>query len=515
MSARRRKLLLWTVSLLILFVGIGEVLSRSEVVQRLIPNDAYDFLEYGSAKNQLKRFSTYVHDYGIPNCVLLGSSLVQVGIDPEVFRQALMVESGITLDCYNFGMDASTLSSTEKVRTHLSKQYHPKYYVLGISAFQFRPADSSHLLEDSFFLDPASLSDWLSVNSVLYRTIRYLSTESFPKASEAESNADPAKTGVRPEVPRSFQDSGYAPLPGYRDASPLWFDSTKRDLSSTDIDPQDLVAFQAMIHQAVQGEFQLIIVQMPLPHRPSNEAEIIDRMLDYARSEGIPVLSMGNAVTMPPTAFSDNHLHIYGSQMFSAWLGTQIGKAFAANALDKVDDPVWFPEVKEWAPPTALATLGLKDTSYQAYQAFLEQFKLVPFDVVIYLPSDERFTRNFLQTLLGFESDWRKDMTDEERHKRYELMSLLEQARYLSELPAAQTQRNQLAQWQETLDSTLLAPLNVRYVLCRQDRANPDVEYCPKGLADSPQYKLMGTWNLDPLYETYTLYQIESARANR
>ncbi len=457
----------------------------------------------------------YVRNHGVPECVFLGSSLVQTGIDASTFRAYFEHITNQPMKCYNFGMNGATISSSETIRRYLSEKYQPAIFILGIAALDLRPARS--IVEDEFSLNN-DFSDWLAANSQLYRLLLGVSAEVFPRSEVSDLSVINEVTEGRTTISRTIDKVGYGPLLSYTDSSPV-FNSLPRDFSTSDIDPNDWVALQHMIDQSQMGVYRLLLVEMPLinPESLVNTNQIMSTVTSYARSQGIAVLTLQSSTVLPSAAFADsgNHLHIYGSQIFSAWLGSQIGKAFAADAFDKVDDPVWFPEVKEWAPPTALATLGLKDTSYQAYQAFLEQFKLVPFDVVIYLPSDERFTRNFLQTLLGFESDWRKDMTDEERHKRYELMSLLEQARYLSELPAVQMQGDQLAQWQKNLDSTLLVPLNVRYVLCRRDRANPDVEYCPKGLADSPQYKLVGTWNLDPLYETYTLYQIESARANR
>ncbi len=505
------KRVVYSICVFVLFVGVGEGFARAVGVEDILPNTKLRV--YTPAYEQMDRFEAYVRDNGVPQCVFLGNSYTQVGIDPYLFEQAFMVQTGTRIDCYNFGMDGATLSSIQQIQEFLYAQYHPEVFILGISASQFLPAGMNRETENIFSLEPRNLHQWLSVNSSLYRTVFISALEMFPEANHLPVVES---TSIYPEVPRTINTLGFGPLLGYRDGSPLFHGETQSNSQETiDLDHDDLIAFQQLLEDSLANGFKLLVVQMPFPAYSSIESNTIHSISDLARKSTVPVLSRANLTVMPPTAFSNRHLHIYGSQMFSAWLGSQIGKAFAADAFDKVDDPVWFPEVKEWAPPTALATLGLKDTSYQAYQAFLEQFKLVPFDVVIYLPSDERFTRNFLQTLLGFESDWRKDMTDEERHKRYELMSLLEQARYLSELPAVQMQGDQLAQWQKNLDSTLLVPLNVRYVLCRRDRANPDVEYCPKGLADSPQYKLVGTWNLDPLYETYTLYQIESARANR
>jgi hypothetical protein len=495
-----------------LFLGLGEF------VCRLIPLNTGPLYWNGfdSARYQFERFERYVQLYQAPDCIFFGNSLAQAGIDPDTFGMAFEEKSGKKVQCYNFGMDGSSMSSTVPVAMIIAEKYKPMYIIIGIQDGQFfSHQDISHLAENQFQDDSwvryklghFDLKGWLIDHSALYNDLKYEATWMF---AEQSTSPDPVQgdTQIRPEIPRIINDDGFSPLSGYRDSAPI-FQFYSDPYKNAVVDPVDFSALKQIIQFGHRSNFHLIFVEMPVYNTSALGKSTVDQVMTYARENGIPFLSTDGLSPLPATAYSDPiHLHISGSKMFSQWLGTQLGEAELMDAYADVHSPVWTPVLITWLKPTYLTNLGMSKSSYSGYQLSVTKFNLFPQDTVLFNPSKEKVDQQFLQSLIGFEIDWKEGITQLDRDNFFQLITILGKMRYQDELMFSQVQNTDLDEWRVTLDPLKLFNLRIDYVVCRVELAYPQKEHCPNGIMNNPDYQLVKSWDFDPLYERYFLFQI-------
>ena len=65
------------------------------------------------------------------DCIMLGSSMVDVGFNPESFQHAYRQATGREIHCFNFGIDASSAASAAALARILIEDYHPRFIIFG------------------------------------------------------------------------------------------------------------------------------------------------------------------------------------------------------------------------------------------------------------------------------------------------------------------------------------------------------------------------------------------------
>lgn len=521
----RRSVLFYTIVFFTLFTSIGEVISQFSFCTHSSTCDFSPLQQtsYGPAISQFQHIRDYVSRYGPPDCIFVGHSLVQTGINPQIFAAAFQSETGQTIRCYNAGMDGSSMSSTVPMALILSKLYNPTYLIVGLQAnsfFLISDEVPAHIAENHFQengwiqheLGQFNLEGWLTDNSVLYNALERYIPPMFPSQHTApitDPTTAPVQTPLRrPDLHRTVDITGYGPLIVYRDSSPL-FQSFNNFYDTETLDPQDFAAYEQIITHAQKGEFRLVFVEMPINLPSTLVKNTVSKARNYSREQGIPFLSTDGLVPLPPTAYSDQaHMQITGSIQFSGWLGAQIGEAVSSGALSNVNAPVWSPSLEQWPEPNYLSTLGLTDNSYAEYLKYSDSFDLLPRDATIFNPGDAEIERTLSQSLLGFVVDWDNGITQEEREKAFQLMSVLGKMRYQNELHLSPAEAQRLDQWHTSPNVSILNDLGIHYILCREERFSPNRNFCPPGIISNPNYLPIGTWNFEPVYELYRLYQV-------
>jgi len=473
---------------------------------------------YTPAIDQLARIQNYVDQNGSPECLLFGSSLVQTGINPVLLSKNFQETSREDIDCYNVGMDGSTLSSTARMALLLTQNYRSELIILGIQIGQFLSVNQElpvYFAEDHFSQDgwlqyklgQPNFEGWLRDNSVFYGLI----SSGVPRMFPVIGFSGIQNTLIRPEIPRTIDIAGYGPLLVYRDASPVFqiHNTSYTNRVGEDLNVPDITALQELIQHAKNGEFQLIVVEMPINDPSEFSNEVVDRVATLVRENEIPFLSTRDLVSLPATAYTDQlHMHISGSFMFSQWLGTQIGRAIATGALENVSDPVWTPTLESWDDSVFKDMLGLSETWYSEYLTYSASFDLVPENAIVFNPSDDVWDRELLQSLVGFTVDWQADLTDQDRLNVFQLMATLGVMRYEDELALASAATSSIERWRATLDPNLLLDMDSDYVICRVELVDISIEHCPTSIQNNPQYVPIAQWDFDPLYEQYHLYHV-------
>ena len=109
--------------LVVLFV-ILEFLARSSAAQRVFP-----MRSYGNYHTQFEikwqKLEKYVHENGGVDVILLGNSMVNTGIDPEVFVKYLSGTNSENLRVFNFGVEGLTIVPMVDLTRLLIDTYHP------------------------------------------------------------------------------------------------------------------------------------------------------------------------------------------------------------------------------------------------------------------------------------------------------------------------------------------------------------------------------------------------------
>lgn len=115
------------------------------VLRILLPH--WDFLpprsyglQYRRLEVQLARLDQLVADYGAVDCIFIGSSLVEHGIDPARFEAAYQAALGEKIHCFTMGLGSITASGQAATVEMLIHRYHPALIVVGTEARAYNEA---------------------------------------------------------------------------------------------------------------------------------------------------------------------------------------------------------------------------------------------------------------------------------------------------------------------------------------------------------------------------------------
>ncbi len=116
------------------------------------------------------------------DCIMVGSSMVDVGFDPDFFQGGYEETTGQGIRCFNFGIDASSAVSTAVLVKILVEDYHPRLLFIGTDARDYAvpstDRDPVAILESSWIQyrdGQFSLEGWLTDHSYFYRYRQHLS----------------------------------------------------------------------------------------------------------------------------------------------------------------------------------------------------------------------------------------------------------------------------------------------------------------------------------------------------
>jgi len=323
--------LLLAAAVLIGLVAAAEFLLRRDFLQSRLP-----YPSFGNSNHQLDikihLLDKLVERQGPPDCLFLGNSTVQAGIDPEAFSAAYREITGKTLRCFNFGVVGMAPDAGATLVRILNRRYRPRMVVWGIIPYDLKARGKNREAELEsgnwvrYQMGQGDFSGWLTDASCLYRYyLRFRLWMDFPginrkvEASERHWSA----TGFNSErTGSSITD----PEQRGREARNL---ETLRDFK---VDQRIL----SMMHDAFQPTPGVLFVLAEMPLHPNysarNEEEEktyrghLSRISDFAGRKRIPFIRRD-----PRDSYMDGHwrnalhLNYRGALRFSRWLGERIG----------------------------------------------------------------------------------------------------------------------------------------------------------------------------------------------
>ena len=307
---------------LVLVVGAAELLLRTPaVVERLPPPSAGS----GSPDLDIKieYLDRYAQAYGHIDCLFVGPSTVQGGIDPRVVSASFAARTGTPLRCFNFGVNGLKLHLARRLIPVLLAKYQPALIVLS----EWRSgtgADSLTWFADQhpwvgYFNGAPSINGWLMEHSRLLRYfLRVKGWMEQPALSRRISKKE-----------RRIQPTGFMPKPAM-DASSS--PGRNRRLAAWALRQMTAqrVATQTLAELAQQPTMPpMLLLEMPLPGSfraefPNGEAGY-QALLADVEAVGLPLLRSSGYAPLPDSAWNDPvHLNDRGAYTFSLWLGAAL-----------------------------------------------------------------------------------------------------------------------------------------------------------------------------------------------
>lgn len=337
-----------TLGLLLLGVGIAEYTARVGFFQAILTPPTMGSRHY-QLGHKLMLLDAQLKRNGGIDCIVIGSSMVDVGFDPRAFGQAYQEVTGRDLRCFNFGIDASSATSTATLVQILIEDYHPRLLIFGtdprdyaITSVERGPAVILDTVWVKHRLGRFSLEGWLLEHFYLYRYRPHLGRlVRFNFENTLWSN-----TKINFEI----LPNGFTPLDkvsAYINDPPKLEDDSyevryyNAIYSPYQILDENLAALEKIMDYNGRGT-QVIVVEMPVTdglyyffgNGEKDYNRFVERMDTLAGLHQIPFWRTEPLDSIPDNGWADySHLNTTGAEIFSTWLGQQAGRAETQGSI--------------------------------------------------------------------------------------------------------------------------------------------------------------------------------------
>jgi hypothetical protein len=525
------KTAIYAVVAFVCLAGCCEVLLRNKSVQQII-STPYPVANYKAVDTILHQLDQYIIQYGQVDCILLGSSLVDVAVNPVVFGEAFQQQTGEEIHCFTMGISAGTASSFGPVAQILAKRYNPPMLILATSPRAFDGRDSSQYEHEfpksdwaKYHQGQFNFRGWLLDKSYIYRILDNLAKIT----AEIRTSPEPEVVNPRPNKVSSRTVQGHGNLVVYfLEVAPIYtiregqtYEQAKKETAFT-LSEEDFAGFKQVVQLKEDGAFQLMVVEIPTPilyyedrsEAPSPTAEeVFDGEIGaYSIEHNVPFWRTAD-LEMPFTHYSDaSHMHISGNHAYSLWLGQQVGEAVKQGfGGDEI------PESIITQPPLGdlrfkddiyLATKGLGEDSFREYQDHKEVFDLVGNDALIINTQKSQLSPEFFQAIVGSFIKWSWTVDDSNRGDYYDLLVIMERMRTYGDPMLSSEEQLMLDSWAATQDPGVLKGLGIDYIFYTEVWAEPETAPSKLLLSHPDVYELIRMWDFVPLQESYYLYRV-------
>jgi hypothetical protein len=117
-------LLILTVTFFCVLSASLELLARTPWLEKVSPYRSVGNFDY---QFELKwfRLQDFVKSHGGVDVIVLGSSLVNTGVDPDIVAQTYFQQTGVHPRIFNFGVEGMTIAPNSVIAQLLVERYHP------------------------------------------------------------------------------------------------------------------------------------------------------------------------------------------------------------------------------------------------------------------------------------------------------------------------------------------------------------------------------------------------------
>ncbi len=341
---------LWlTFVILLILIGIAEWVARLEIFQSPLSPPKMGSRHY-QLGHKLALLDAEVKTNGPVDCIMVGSSMVDVGFDPDSFQTGYEETAGQDIRCFNFGIDASSAVSTDTLVRILVEDYHPRILIIGTDARDYalpqEDRDPAAILETPWIQYRQgyfSIDGCFTEHSYFYRYRQHLSrllqfNYEGTLWSETELNFEILFNGYTPidKVASYINDP---PDPQDNSFEVVYYSRIFRPYQLLE---ENLDALENMMEYNGTGP-QVIVVEMPVSdglyyffgNREADYSTFIARVSELASQHQVPFWRTEPLDSISDDGWSDySHLNTTGAEIFSIWLGQQVGEAEAPEIIE-------------------------------------------------------------------------------------------------------------------------------------------------------------------------------------
>jgi hypothetical protein len=348
-----KKFWLLTSAILLLFLLFGEVFLRIDAVQNRL-----SAASIGSRHRQLEiqfaRLDRLVENEGPVDCIFLGSSMVWLGINPQVVTEVVEERTGHELRCFNFGVSSMPASSAGKVASALVEKYNPSLLIYGTFARDYAiPADA----EDAYVITETPWiryrNDEIDLSGLIYDLSKIYSYKGqinhflqFRFGQVFEDNFGPEEFrayGLDPkfDIRMDVNQLPFDPEDVGNKNALLWLHDYK-------IYPENLEGLSQIIQQAENGT-QVVVIEMPFyqtgyqffKNGKQDYDQYVNQVVQLTSSGEVQFWRLSEQDEIDVHGWWDIlHLNLEGANQFSMWIGNQLSDAFLQSALESTHRPI-------------------------------------------------------------------------------------------------------------------------------------------------------------------------------
>jgi hypothetical protein len=203
-------ILILTVTFFLALSAILELVARMPWLEKVSPYRSVGNFDY---QFEIKwfRLQDYVKQQGGVDIIVLGSSLVNTGVNPDILAQEYYQQTDIHPRIFNFGVEGMTISPNSVIAKLLVERYHPALLIY-VTEMRDYIAGNGLEYETPFLADPwlrnqignFNLVGWLAENSAAMQ--HYLPYRNWVRSDFAQTMAfyikryhDTSASGYEPD----------------------------------------------------------------------------------------------------------------------------------------------------------------------------------------------------------------------------------------------------------------------------------------------------------------------------
>lgn len=319
--------------------GAAEVLVRAAVFSGLIPPPGIGSVN-AELDSKLLLLEKYTREYGPVDCFFLGSSQFDEAVNPAVFDEVFLAESGRRLQCFNFSLGTMTASPAGRMARLLAERYHPRLLFIGISARDFsddfgeltRP-----LLDDPwvrYALGEFSVGGWLTEHSFAYRQMLTI-----------RASLNPDYMIFHDRLSYQLTETGFLSLEGSELSNPK-----KNFIPNFSMTGEDLAGLDEAA-SLNSDSLQVVFVEVPVHHSfipyyihadpDAYERLFAEPISAYFAELNLPFWRTQEIMKdlVPDEGWTDvKHFNRTGAEIYSTWLARQTAQALRQQAVHLAGD---------------------------------------------------------------------------------------------------------------------------------------------------------------------------------
>lgn len=339
---------LLTLLFLLILTGMAEAVVRQPAFQSRLMAPTLN-TRHRQFEVQWHRLQQVAQEDGRVDCIVLGNSMVVSGFDPLVFARAYQEETGETLTCFNFGVDAIPTMPAGALAKILIEDYQPRLFIYGLDARDLAVArtdrDTTVILDMpwvQYRMGHFNLEGWLIEHSALYRYRRLLYNLSrFQYRDTLRSYYGPETARGRLGYDPDETVADYINVPPDPNNPEFQIQYYYRLLSDYQLDAENQAGLEMLLAQQ-QAPGQFLVLEMPVPDTYffffGDAAADHDTFTRYVNETSaryhVPFWQTSSLRLFPDDSWMDySHLNAKGAEIFSAWLGHQISQAVKNGEL--------------------------------------------------------------------------------------------------------------------------------------------------------------------------------------